>query len=58
MEERERQEIDRQAREAAMKKELSKKRRLEREAVARAARSPENLRAAISVIMGHVDTGK
>lgn len=57
-EENERAELDRQAREAAIKKEESRKRRTALEKTARDARSADNLRAAISCIMGHVDTGK
>lgn len=53
-----RAEEDRKVREAAMKIENSRKRRVERERVALEARRPEYLRAPISVIMGHVDTGK
>lgn len=51
-------EMERKEREALMKKENSRKRRMERDAKYLAARSPDNLRAPISVIMGHVDTGK
>lgn len=57
-EEQEREEMDRQARELAMRKETSKRKRIEREELARLQRSPDFLRAAISCIMGHVDTGK
>jgi translation initiation factor 5B len=51
-------EVEQKDREAAMRKENSRKARLLREQNAKAARSADNLRAPISVIMGHVDTGK
>lgn len=57
-EEKERAEMERKEREAAMRKETSKRLRREREAIALSARSADNLRRTISVIMGHVDTGK
>ena len=41
-----------------MRKETSRRLRLQREADAKAARSPAYLRAPISCIMGHVDTGE
>lgn len=53
-----REEQERLAAEAAARKEASRLRRKRREEAAFAARSPDNLRAPISVIMGHVDTGK
>lgn len=49
--------MERKEREAAIKKETSRRRRVERDEAARAARDPANLRCAISCIMGHVDTG-
>lgn len=42
----------------AQRREEGKRRRLEQEKVNLAARSRDNLRCPISVIMGHVDTGK
>ena len=57
-EEAEKAELERREREAAMKKDASRKRRIEREEAAMLARSPDKLRSPISVIMGHVDTGK
>ena len=51
-------EEERKEREARMKKENSRKRRIQRDIDAKAARSPDKLRSPIAVIMGHVDTGK
>eukprot|EP00128_Syssomonas_multiformis_P007464 Colp12_sorted_trinity150504_noHs@26000 len=51
-------ELEQKDREAAQRKELARRLRLQREADARAARTPDNLRSPITVIMGHVDTGK
>jgi translation initiation factor 5B len=57
-EEKHRAEMERAEREAAMRKETSRRRRQARDEAARAARTPARLRAPISCIMGHVDTGK
>lgn len=50
-EEKERQEMERKEFELVMRKEISRKGRLDREAAARAARTPNNLRSPISCIM-------
>ena len=50
-EEKERQEMERKEFELIMRKEISRKGRTEREASARAARTPSNLRSPISCIM-------
>lgn len=50
-EEKERQEMERKEFELVMRKEISRKARLERDASARAARTPTNLRSPISCIM-------
>lgn len=49
---------DRQAMLAAQKREEGKRKREEQEKANLAARSPDDLRCPIVVIMGHVDTGK
>eukprot|EP00934_Nitzschia_sp_Nitz4_P002672 Nitzschia sp. Nitz4//scaffold199_size41809//25378//28645//NITZ4_007455-RA/size41809-augustus-gene-0.41-mRNA-1//1//CDS//3329540576//2662//frame0 len=51
-------EQDRQARMAAQKREEGRKKREQQEKANLAARSPDDLRCPIVVIMGHVDTGK
>ena len=51
-------EMEREEMEAFLKKEASRKRRTERDDEARAAATTDRLRSPISVIMGHVDTGK
>lgn len=56
--EQERQEKDRAAMIAAQKRDEGRKRREETEKANLAARSPDDLRCPIVVIMGHVDTGK
>ena len=45
-------ELEQKDREAAQRKELARRLRMQREADAKAARSADNLRAPISVIMG------
>jgi len=54
-EEKERQEMERKEFELVMRKETSRKGRFEREALARAARTPNNLRSPISCIMVRIN---
>ena len=54
----EQQEMDRQSAMAAQKRDEGKRRRVELEKLNLAARSPNDLRCPVVVIMGHVDTGK
>lgn len=54
----EQEELNRQEAMAAQKREEGKRKRLEIEKANLAARSPDDLRCPIVVIMGHVDTGK
>ena len=54
----EQEEADRRAALAAQKREEGKRKRLAQEKANLEARSPDNLRCPIVVIMGHVDTGK
>jgi translation initiation factor 5B len=53
-----RDEMDRQKALIAQKREEGKRKRMEQEKLHLAARSPDDLRCPIVVIMGHVDTGK
>jgi len=53
-----RAEMERKEREAAIRKDESRERRRQRDREAMEARRPDVLRSPISVIMGHVDTGK
>ena len=52
------EEMRRQEQIKAQKREEGKKKRLEEEKVNLAARTRDNLRCPVAVIMGHVDTGK
>ena len=58
LEKKDREETEMSPLEAVIKKEKSHKRRIERDAAAKLARTPDKLRSPISCIMGHVDTGK